>query len=61
MNKRQAKKKIKQKWRIKTYTFPYEPKKVNNVYSYIFNEVKNRAIIEIENAILYGADMRGDK
>lgn len=60
MNKRQAKKKIKRKWRIKTYTFQYEPKKVDSVYSYILNEVKNRTIIEIEKAILFGTDMRGD-
>ena len=60
MNNRQAKKKIKRKWGIKTYTFPYEPKKVDRVYSYIFKEVKNRVVIEIENAILFGSDMRGD-
>ena len=61
MNNRQAKKKIKQKWGIKIYTFQYEPKKVDSVYSYIFNEVKNRTIIEIEKAILFGTEMRGDK
>lgn len=60
MNNRQAKKRIKRKWGIKTYTFPYEPKKVDSVYSYIFNEVKKRTVIEIEKAILFGADMRGE-
>ena len=58
MNNRQAKKRIKRKWGIKTYTFPYEPKKVDRVYSYIVNEVKKRVVIEIEKEILFGADMR---
>lgn len=58
MNKRQAKKKIKQKWGIKIYSFPYAPKKVDKVYSYILDKVKNKTIIEIEKAILFGADMR---
>ena len=61
MNKRQAKKIIKQKWGIETYNFHCAPKKVDNMYAYILNKVKHKTIIEIEKVILFGTNMRAQE
>lgn len=60
MRKRQAKKNVKRKWKIETYNYPYSPRYIDKLFSYVSSELSRKISEKFDEAILYGESVRGE-